>query len=263
MGFAKRCASYGFKTLFGCSFAQRPYVALNRRHNRRPAIVNVGRALRLVAAEAPLVPLVIADALRLQVMVRPVDRNPVIARDALSVLPVLGLAPDVARRRRRPSAVVWKCTTKESRMQSLFERWFKGRFAELGKEFAKPESSDQYRARIEDLLDRQLSHVADYVYENYDQKDGRDAVKARLVNQANRDLVRERKRELTSRYSQLLGQYETLRSDRRNEDWANSVDHFKTLLYRFASGIMVVFLVLLCGYLSQRFAIPIPVLRVM
>lgn len=75
------------------------------------------------------------------------------------------------------------------------------------------------------------------------------------------DKLEESMKPVMQEQNDLYRNYKTLRDQRSQEDWATSWDHLKVFLFRTATALMIAGVVLLTGYLSQRYGIPVPMVR--
>lgn len=62
-------------------------------------------------------------------------------------------------------------------------------------------------------------------------------------------------------YSVAYDLQKELSDKRRQENWSNSWDHAKTILYRTLTTIMIAAVILATGFLAKLWEIPIPMLR--
>jgi hypothetical protein len=63
--------------------------------------------------------------------------------------------------------------------------------------------------------------------------------------------------ELKKKYIKVFNEHKKMVDLRRQEDWSNSWDHFKTLAYRTATAIMVGLVVLCVSYVANKLGIEV------
>lgn len=68
-------------------------------------------------------------------------------------------------------------------------------------------------------------------------------------------------RELKAVFDRIAKHYKIMLDARKQEDWASSMDHMKTFLYRTATTLMIAAVVLGTAFLSKQWDIPLPMLR--
>lgn len=68
-------------------------------------------------------------------------------------------------------------------------------------------------------------------------------------------------RSLKRNYNSLYREYRNLVNRRKQDNWSSSIEHLKTLIYRILTMFVIVSGILLTGYLSKIWDIPIPIFR--
>ena len=68
-------------------------------------------------------------------------------------------------------------------------------------------------------------------------------------------------KQLTDTYSNLHSHWKHLSNERRQHDWATTVDHLKVFVWRTAQAAMIAIIVLMTAYTADRLGIPLPLLR--
>lgn len=140
---------------------------------------------------------------------------------------------------------------------SVLQRWFSERaFDQVCEQKAKPE-------QFEIDLNRLITEFATQAYHlPQDERTNIQSVEEYIQIVTRRDHhISNTQRNLSKGYSLLHDSYKDWMITRDQENWANSQDHRKALIYRIASAIAFAGLLLAVGFLADQWGIPLPLLR--
>lgn len=140
---------------------------------------------------------------------------------------------------------------------SVLQRWFTERkFERVCEDKRTPE-------QFEDLVNRFVTEFATQAYNlPPEERRGINNLNEYIqeISQRNGN-IQNTKRDMVEYYRSLHNSYKDWMIDRDQENWANSQDHRKALIYRIASGIAFAALLLGVGFLADLWDIPLPLLR--